>query len=148
MSLTPPQLAALSALLDRLIPADDFPGALAAGTDTYVLGLLAGDCGMDANVLPLGLNQLDAESVARHGPNQLFATLLPSQQDALLTELAAARPLTPWPPTLPASTWFHRLVDLAHEGFYADPANGGNRDAVSWRMLGYAPGTTGKSPAP
>ena len=32
---------------------------------------------------------------------------------------------------------FARLVELAHEGFYADPGNGGNRDAVSWRMIGY-----------
>lgn len=31
-SFTPPQLVALRAVLDRLIPADDFPGALAAGT--------------------------------------------------------------------------------------------------------------------
>jgi hypothetical protein len=31
------------------------------------------------------------------------------------------------------------MVDLAAEGFYADPANGGNRDAASWRMIGYDP---------
>jgi hypothetical protein len=30
-------------------------------------------------------------------------------------------------------------VELAHEGYYADPGNGGNRDAVSWRMIGYDP---------
>jgi hypothetical protein len=148
MSLTPPQLTALRSLLDRIIPADDFPGALAAGTDTYVLRHLLGDCTEEAPVFLLGLTQLDAETVARHGPHQTFATLLPTQQDALLADLAAARPMTPWPPPLAALTWFHRLVELAHEGFYADPANGGNRDAASWGMLGYAPRTTPKRAAP
>ena len=88
MSLTPSQLTALRSLLDRIIPADDFPGALAAGTDTYVLRHLLGDCTEEAHVLLLGLTQLDAETVARHGPHQTFATLLPTQQDALLADLA------------------------------------------------------------
>jgi gluconate 2-dehydrogenase gamma chain len=148
MSLTPSQLTALRALLDRVIPADDFPGALAAGTDNYVLRQLATDCAEEASFLLLGLTQLDAEALARHGPDQTFATLLSPQQDALLADLAAARPATAWPAPRAASTWFHRLVDLAHEGFYADPANGGNHDAASWRMLGYEPGTTPKPTAP
>ena len=148
MSLSPSQLTALRSLLDRIIPADDFPGALAAGTDTYVLRHLLGDGSAGAHVLLLGFSQLDAESVARHGAHQTFSTLLPTQQDALLADLAAARPMTFWPPPLAAAPWFHRLVELAHEGFYADPANGGNRDAASWGMLGYAPRTTPERAAP
>jgi choline dehydrogenase-like flavoprotein len=30
-----------------------------------------------------------------------------------------------------------RLVELVAEGVYADPGNGGNPDAASWRMVGY-----------
>lgn len=98
MSLTSSQLTALRSLLDRIIPADDFPGALAAGTDTYVLRHVLGDGSAGANVLLLGFSQLDAETVARHGAHQTFATLLPPQQDSLLADLAAARPMTSWPP--------------------------------------------------
>jgi hypothetical protein len=29
------------------------------------------------------------------------------------------------------------LVEHAMEGFYADPGNGGNKDGVAWRMIGY-----------
>jgi len=137
MPLTPPQLAALRALLDRLIPADDFPGALAAGTDAFVIALLAGDCAAEAPALALGLIQLDAEAAARHG--QPFASLAPVAQDALLAALEQNRPATAWPAPLTAAVFFNRLVDLAAEGFYADPANGGNRDAASWRMIGYEP---------
>jgi gluconate 2-dehydrogenase gamma chain len=28
-------------------------------------------------------------------------------------------------------------VTLTIEGFYSDPGNGGNRDAVAWRMIGF-----------
>lgn len=146
MPLTPPQLAALRALLDRLIPADDFPGALAAGTDNFIVALLAGDCAAEAPALALGLTQLDAEAAALHG--QTFATLPSTAQDALLTALEQNRPTTVWPVPLNATAFFNRLVDLAAEGFYADPANGGNRDATSWRMIGYDPRLPSKPTAP
>jgi hypothetical protein len=139
MPLTPPQLIALRALLDRLIPADDFPGALAAGTDTFIVNLLAGDCAAEAPALALGLAQIDTEAVARHGASQTFASLAPSAQDALLTILEQNQPATVWPAPLTADAFFNRMVDLAAEGFYADPKNGGNRDAASWRMIGYEP---------
>ena len=138
---TPSQLAALRALLDRLIPSDDFPGALEAGTDRYVLRQLTGDCAAEAPALLLGLTQLHAEAAARHGAEHTFPTLAPSAQDSLLAALEKNRPATAWPAEISASAFFNRIVELAHEGFYADPANGGNRDAVSWRMLGYEPRT-------
>ena len=137
MPLSLPQTSTLRALVDRLIPADDHPGALAAGTDNFIVALLAGDCAAQAPAIALGLNQLEAEAAARHG--QPFASLAPAAQDALLTALEQNRPATPWPAPLTPSAFFHLLVDLAAEGFYADPANGGNRDAVSWRMIGYDP---------
>jgi hypothetical protein len=137
MPLPPAQLTALRALLDRLIPADDCPGALAAGTDDFIVALLAGDCAAEASVLALGLDQLDAEAIARHG--HAFAALPSAAQDALLTALEQNCPATAWPASISAVVFFNRMVDLAAEGFYADPANGGNRDAASWRMIGYDP---------
>jgi hypothetical protein len=131
-------LATLRALLDRLIPADDFPGALAAGVEHYILGQWRGDCAPESAALLAGLRQLDAEAAARRvGAN--FPALAPTEQDALLAELEAGRPATSWPTENSAATFFARMVELAHEGYYADPGNGGNLDAASWRMLGYDP---------
>ena len=133
--LTPPQIAALRAALDRLIPADDAPGALATGTDLYLLRQLTGDCASDLPLIAAGLIQLDA-TATRLADGRTFAALTHGQQNSLLASLEAAR-----------DPFFYRLVDLAHEGFYADPANGGNRDAASWRMLGYDPlGTAARGP--
>lgn len=138
MTLTPPQIATLRALVDRLIPADDTPGALDACTDAFILTLLEGDGAAEAPLLALGLTQLDQETAAAH-PGHSFATLPPSAQDALLAALERNQPATAWPASISAPAFFNRMVDLTAEGFYADPANGGNRDAVSWRLIGYDP---------
>jgi hypothetical protein len=135
----PPRLVpTLRALLDRLIPPDEFPGAVSAGVENYLQRQLAGDCAAEAEFITLGLAQLDAEVTAR-GSGPSFATLAPEHQDALLIDLEAGRPKTRWPQSVAPAVFFLRMVDLAHEGFYADPANGGNRDAISWRMVGYDP---------
>jgi choline dehydrogenase-like flavoprotein len=55
----------------------------------------------------------------------------------------AALPLVVDDATLAAvegEAWFKRLVELVAEGVYADPGNGGNREAGSWTMVGYAHG--------
>ena len=44
----------------------------------------------------------------------------------------------------PEYVWFAHLVNA---GFYADPANGGNDDGASWRMLGWSPAPAGGWPA-
>jgi gluconate 2-dehydrogenase gamma chain len=36
-----------------------------------------------------------------------------------------------------AKAFFSRLLSLTMEGFFADPIYGGNRNKVSWRMLGF-----------
>jgi len=137
MPLSPTQLNALRALLDRLIPADEYPGALAAGTDKFILQLLTHSCAAEATTLAQGLMRLDAEANSCHG--QRFAALPATAQDALIRALVQNRTTTPWPATVSAAAFVNRLIDLAAEGFYADPANGGNRDAASWRMIGYDP---------
>jgi len=75
----------------------------------------------------------------RYGQGHTFCALAAEAQDALLHDLEQSRPVSPWPVSLDAASFFGRIVDLTAEGFYADPQNGGNRDAVSWRMVGYDP---------
>jgi len=120
-------LATLRAVVDRLIPRDDFPGATDAGVDVYILRQLAGDLASERTLVASGLDAI--ETAARNGHGDPFASLSPDEQDALLERVAGA--------TATAS-FFNRLVELTAEGFYADPGQGGNRDEVSWRMIGYA----------
>ena len=130
--------ATLRALLDRLIPADEFPGCVAAGGENYVGRQLNGTCSAEAAGLTHGLALLDAEA-KRRVAGKTFASLTSDQQDSLLRELECGRACENWPAELSATAFLTRMIDLAHEGFYADPGNGGNHDAVSWRMIGYNP---------
>lgn len=137
MNLTAEEHATLRAAMDRIVPRDEWPGATDAGADAYVLRQLAGDCVAEAEDFRAGLASLDAEARAAHGEG--FAALTPAAQDALLGAIERGEVRTAWP--VGAAAWFARLVELTAEGYYADPGNGGNRGAVSWKMLGYDPRT-------
>lgn len=129
----------LRALLDRLIPPDDFPGALAGGVERYLLQQLSagGNCAGEAALIFAGLTQLDAEAALRGASR--FSALRPEIQDDLLRDLECGRAKASWPSEVKPERFFARCVELTHEGFYADPANGGNQDGLSWKMIGYDP---------
>ena len=129
-------LAPLRAALDRVIPADEFPGAWAAGAGHYLLRQLAGDAASLVPVITAGLRALESEAEARHGTP--FAALEVPQQDAVLADVEQGTVQTAW--TVPPRAFFAALLSLANEGYYGDPGNGGNREMVSWRMIGYRPG--------
>lgn len=105
---------ALLAVIDRIMPADADPSATGFGADNYVLGKLLGELKLEGAGILAGL--------ARLGPG--FSTLSHDRQDHLLLTVAGAE-------------WFRVLARLVAEGVFADPANGGNRNAASWRMIGY-----------
>ena len=112
---------ALRAVIDRIIPADDDPGALELGTDGYVLHRMALEPAFAAAVA-------DGLAILRRlAGNEPFETLPPDRRDALLLGIET-------------EPWFARLIEVVAEGFWADPDNGGNRDARSWAIIGYLHG--------
>lgn len=119
--------------MNRIVPADDFPSAWEAGAGTYVSRQLAGDASAQIDNVAAGLDALEAEAQASHGLG--FIALDGAQQDALLTRLERRQLDTIW--SVDPADFFALLVTLTMEGFYADPGNGGNREAVSWRMIGF-----------
>ncbi|BEP14394.1 GMC family oxidoreductase [Acidothermaceae bacterium B102] len=122
----------LRALVDRLIPTDEYASGWDAGAGEFLDRVLAGDRAGVAATVADGLERLDAEAVARYGTP--YAELPEPEQDAVLDDLAVGQHQNPWP----GSAEFVRLMSgLAAQGFYGDPGNGGNADAVSWRMIGY-----------
>jgi hypothetical protein len=130
------ELALLRSLLDRLIPADEFDGAVEAGVDAYVARQLGGDLSALRPAVSAGLMGLDAEARARRGLG--FLEVTDDERTAMVADLEAGNTLAAW--EHPARDFISLMISLAAEGYYADPGNGGNRDGVSWRMLGYDPG--------
>ncbi len=131
--LTPEQIQTLQTAVNRIIPADDFPSGWDAGVGEYLARQLSGDLRSLQDMYRAGLDALDAEGRAEAGT--AFASLDPSAQDAILARLEAGKILTNWP--VDPARFFTHLVEHTMEGYYSDPGNGGNRDAVSWAMIGF-----------
>jgi gluconate 2-dehydrogenase gamma chain len=60
--------------------------------------------------------------------------MTPDQQDDVLRQLEGG---THDLDGVPANVFFAHLWQCTLEGFFSDPVYGGNRDMVSWRMIGF-----------
>lgn len=127
------QQATLRALLDRIIPPDDFPGGWEAGVGDYLARQLERDLAGFVGTYRAGLDGLEAE--ARAAGTAGFAELSADAQDDLLRRVEAGDVAAAWA-TNPAA-FFRAACAHAAEGYYGDPGNGGNRDAIAWRMISF-----------
>jgi len=132
-SLTQRQLSTLRAAADRIIPPDEWCGAADAGATEFILQLLREDLSPEQENYLAGLEGIEAESQASCG--KPFAELTPLEQDAILKSIEENQVKATW--TVSPQTFFQRLVENVLEGYYANPENGGNRDGISWKMIGY-----------
>ena len=114
----------LRAVVDCLIPGDEFPGAYDAGVCDYLERLLQTDLAEHAEFFRAGVDAIDAEARARF--DKPFAELSQTEQNATLVAIESAAP-----------RFFEMLVNTTAEGYYSEPQQGGNRGAVSWAMTGF-----------
>ena len=113
----------LAAVCDQIIPADDFPSASQAGVLTYIDLQLTGPYRRHKKTYRDGLKQANELSRSRFGAD--LASVSPQQQFEIVSALEKdARP------------FFELVHSHTMQGYYGTPRHGGNRDAVSWRMLG------------
>lgn len=106
----------LRAVVDCLIPGDEFPGAYDAGVCDYVERLLQTDLADRAEFFRAGIDAIDAEALARFG--KPFAKLTATEQTSTLSVIASAAP-----------RFFEMLVCTTAEGYYTEP--------ISWAMTGF-----------
>jgi len=137
MSLSQTQQDLLQTIIDRLIPADDFPAGWASGVGAYLAHHWTGDLARYSDTIEQGLASLTAETATRHA-GQSFTTLASADQDALLQALEKDAVQTAW--TVAPRAFLDLLVNLAAEGYYADPADGTAAGAPAWTMLQYRAG--------
>lgn len=131
--LTRKQWDTLAATVDRLIPADDFPAGWQGGVDDYLQRQLAGDLAERLALYKAGLDALDEEAQISLGVG--FSQAAPKAQDEMLARVEKGDVVTPW--SIRPAYFFNQVLSHALEGFYADPGNGGNKDQLSWNMIGF-----------
>ena len=134
LSLNPNEARTATALLERIFPADENgPGATEIGVLTYLDRALSGIYQDKIEVYRLGLGAMDRVAGVRYGGP--FADCRPEQQDALISDLE--RGVLPEFRVPDQRTFFWTLREHAREGLFADPAHGGNRDKLGWKVLGH-----------
>lgn len=114
----------ITAISARLIPTTDTPGATEAGVIHFFDQSLAG---VMADELPRVLAGLDGflEALSPEHAGQTFAELDSVAQDAYLK-------------TQEGSEFFEFMRLMTIYGFFAMPTHGGNRDHLSWDLIGFA----------
>ena len=124
----------LAAACDQIVPPDQDPGAADAGVVTFVDRQLATRRKKERPRWQAGLRGLDATARRRHG--KPFADLPFEAQTAVLQDVERGVVATADWNGVPPAAFFALLREHTMMGFYGDPRHGGNKDRVSWRMLG------------
>jgi hypothetical protein len=106
----------LETVVDRMIPQDQDPGAIAAGCMDFVQERLRLGAPGLAGTIRAGVHVADSTAKARHGRG--FRDIGEEERDGVLAAHAS-------------EPWFRLLAEVTAEGFYADPGNGGNLGAAS-----------------
>ena len=123
----------LEAICERVIPADQDPGAAWAGAVVFIDQQLAGPYRRLRKTYQWGLSATNQTSLARFG--RLFAELAPQQQDTVLESMDTGQARGEYWKPVSAKAFFDLVVNHTKQGFYGDPRHGGNRQRVSWKML-------------
>lgn len=124
----------LAAVCDALIPPDADPGAEWAHAVNYIDIQLCGHYRKLRESYRAGLACLEQQAQKASGKG--FAAMTAAEQTALLAQLERGEaPAGLW--TKPAAKdFFNLMLEHTMQGYYGDPRHGGNRDRVSWKMLG------------
>ena len=157
LTLTATEAAFLGAAYDTIIPADPLsPSGTDCGVVNYIDRQLAGGWGNGARLyrggpfipgkpeqgyqLSLTPREFFAAGIkaandwSRKTYGKEFDRLSPADREAALKTMEAGKAEFT---DVGGKQFFEALLQSAMEGFFADPIYGGNRDKVSWRMIGY-----------
>jgi len=153
---TPNEAAFIEAACARLIPLDElWPGAVEAGVPNYLDKQLGGAWGAGERLYRSGPWQAGTPSQGYQLPftpaelfrnalrgveadlkaqGKVFKNLSGDDQDAYLKSLeAGGKDLN----GVPSELFFQILLGMTVEGYFSDPAYGGNKDMAAWKMIGF-----------
>lgn len=116
---SPSEAALVTLIAEQIVPADQDPGATDAAVVHYIDRQLAGQLSQFA---PLYREALPAFEPMRKMPFSEQTAFLKSVENKERGQAAARL--------------FSIMIDHTMQGFYGAPSHGGNRDEVSWKMLG------------
>ena len=156
---TPVEARAVEAIVERLVPADELSiSGKEAGCAVFIDRQMAGQYGAAARLymrppfmkgLPTQGDQAQQTPAQRYRlclaeldtycrktfANRAFAELSGEERDGVLHQLEDGKITFDGP--ISAAEFFKLVLQNTMEGFFADPIYGGNKEMVSWKMLGF-----------
>jgi gluconate 2-dehydrogenase gamma chain len=124
----------VAAIAERLIPADQDPGATEAGVVNFIDLQLMGPYKRYRASYRQGLKGVERASLEMFGHR--FTELSPERQDEVLKALEGGGAVGEAWKDFSSKDFFSLILSHTMQGFYGDPRHGGNRGRVSWKMLG------------
>jgi len=122
----------LIALCERIIPADDFPGATDAGVIHFIDKQIRLRFPEEKELFQKGIESLQNWCQSKYKRN--FEELSVDIQTGILKMMEKDEmPKDNW--TIPPGDFFNKLLARTMQGFYGSPRHGGNKDYMSFRML-------------
>jgi gluconate 2-dehydrogenase gamma chain len=128
------EIGLLDAIVEQIIPTDDFPGGKWANVSNFI------DKQLDSYYSKLQIEYRDGLAAFEKTVVQLkskkFEELSFAEQTSLLEKMEIGDfPGDYWKDHSPAS-FFDMIRQHSMQGFYGSPVHGGNRDYISYHMLG------------
>lgn len=123
----------MEAVCDRIIPADQDPGAAWAGVVNYIDIQLASHFQRLQKTYRQGIAGVQETSRIVFGRD--FTALSANDQDNVLRMLEKGQATGEIWKKRSSKQFFAVVVRHTMEGFYGDPRHGGNCDRISWKML-------------
>jgi gluconate 2-dehydrogenase gamma chain len=120
---TEPEGRLVTAICEQVIPGDQDPGAAWAGVPGFIDRQLTRFHKPHQKIYREGLRAV--EQASRERFSKPFIELDAEDQASVLQSIARTH-----------KSFFDLIVSHTMQGFYGSPRHGGNREAVSWRMLG------------
>ncbi|HUQ84193.1 MAG TPA: gluconate 2-dehydrogenase subunit 3 family protein [Gemmatimonadaceae bacterium] len=122
-TITAQQAADFAAVADRIIPADETPGARDAGVAFFADRFLGGMGSGQKAEFDKAIAAVNAAAKKRVPTAASFAALTVKQQDETLTSIQSGNE-------------FSVLRAITVAGYFSHPSHGGNRNDAGWRTIG------------
>jgi gluconate 2-dehydrogenase gamma chain len=124
----------VDAVADQIIPPDEWPGGKESGVTNFIDKQLAGNYKRFQETYRRGLKAIQESCYSEHGNK--FEELSREEQTKFLENMESGKMIE--------SVWqrgfdiefFNLLRDHAMQSYYGSPIHGGNRDKLSYKMIG------------
>jgi gluconate 2-dehydrogenase gamma chain len=128
------EITLLDAIAEQIIPTDDFPGGKWANVSNFIDKQLDTYYRKYQNAYRDGLAAFNKTVMQLQGKR--FEELPFAEQTALLERMEAGKFSGDYWNDHPSGNFFDMIRQHSLQGYYGSPVHGGNRDNISYRMLG------------